>query len=211
MNISDSSTYLTEEIDSEKEIRDQFETNVFGTIRVMQAAIPHFREKRRGMIVNMSSISGLTVTNPSGIMYSASKSAIEAISEGLAMQLAPFNIAVLSVEPGLFRTNWLQGSYAIPAKEMTQDYVDGPVDAILQKYPTQHGKQAGDPAKAAKIIVDVATGAGLGADEEVKKCLRLPLGNDAIAFGRAYIKQLTHEFNIMEPLARSAVFDGSTS
>jgi NAD(P)-dependent dehydrogenase (short-subunit alcohol dehydrogenase family) len=139
-------------------------------------------------------------------MYSASKFAVEAIAEGLAMQLAPFNIRVLLVEPGFFRTNWLQGSYATPQKKMTKAYTDGPVDAFLKKYPTLHGKQPGDPEKAAKIIVDVVTGVGVGADEEVKKCLRLPLGNDAMQFGRDYIQKLTHNFDVMEPLARNAVF-----
>lgn len=99
---------------SEEEIRLQMDTNFFGTLNVIQGAIPHFRRKRHGMIVTMSSISGLTVTSPSGLMYSASKAALEAVCEGLAMQLAPFGVKMLIVEPGLFRTNWLQGSYTTP-------------------------------------------------------------------------------------------------
>jgi NAD(P)-dependent dehydrogenase (short-subunit alcohol dehydrogenase family) len=132
---------------------------------------------------------------------------MEGLSEGLALQLAPFGIRVLLVEPSFFRTNWLVGGYATPTKAMTQDYVGGPIDDFLKMYPTRHGKQPGDPVKAAKIIIDVATEVGPGADEEVKKCLRLPLGNDAIDFGRKYFEKLKHDFDVVETLARSADYE----
>lgn len=139
-------------------------------------------------------------------MYSASKFAMEGLTEGLAMQLEPFGIRVLLVEPSFFRTNWLVGGYATPVKEMTKDYVGGPIDQFLQAYPTRHGKQPGDPGKAAKIILDIATEVGVGADEEIKKCLRIPLGNDAVDFGRKYFKKLQHDFDAAESVARSADF-----
>lgn len=90
---------------------------------------------------------------------------------------------------------------------MTEDYVEGPIDKFLTAYPQQHGKQPGDPVKAAELIIDVATEVGVGADEEVKKCLRLPLGNDAIDFGREYFDKLKHDFDTTEKIARSADFD----
>ena len=140
-------------------------------------------------------------------MYSASKFAMEGLTEGLAMQLEPFGVRVLLVEPSFFRTNWLVGGYVTPAKEMTKDYVSGPIDKFLQAYPKRHGQQPGDPVRAAKIIIDIATEVGIGADEEVKKCTRIPLGNDAVDFGRAYFKKLQHDFDTMESVARSADFD----
>jgi NAD(P)-dependent dehydrogenase (short-subunit alcohol dehydrogenase family) len=155
----------------------------------------------------MGSISGLTATTPGGIMYSASKFAMEGLTEGLAMQLEPFNIRVLLVEPSFFRTNWLVGGYVTPQKEMTKDYLGSTIDSFLKAYPARHGKQPGDPVKAARLIIDVATEVGVGADKDVKKCLRLPLGNDAIEFGRKYFEKLTHDFDTMESIARSADYD----
>ncbi|KAF2093260.1 dehydrogenase with different specificitie [Rhizodiscina lignyota] len=192
---------------SEEEIRAQFETNFFGTIKVTKGVIPHFRQKRRGAIVMMSSISGLTLSMASGIMYSASKFALEALGEGLALQLKPFGIRLLIVEPGLFRTNWLVSSYATPAKGLGDDYVGGPVDSALSHYPTIHGTQEGDPAKAAKVIIDVATGTGSGAAEDIKGCLRLPLGGDAMDKAREYVDKFTKDLDIIDKVARSTAFD----
>jgi NAD(P)-dependent dehydrogenase (short-subunit alcohol dehydrogenase family) len=185
------------------------ETNFFGTLKIIKAAIPHFRSSRRGTIVNMSSISGLTVTSASGIMYSASKFALEAISEGLVLQLASFNVRVLIVEPGLFRTNWLDGSYVTPAAGLTKDYENGPVDQVLKKYPTMHGSQEGDPQKAAKRILEVITGTGTetGAGETIDACLRLPLGNDAMDKAREKVSTLVQNLDAVEHMARSTTHD----
>jgi len=194
---------------SVQEIRDQMETNLFGAIKVLKGAIPHFRTKRRGIIVNISSISGLTVTSASGIMYSTSKFALEAISEGLALQLAPFGVRVLIVEPGLFRTNWLEGSYVTPAAGLSEEYEDGPVGGMLKKYPTLHGTQEGDPQKAAKRILEVVLRQGMGAYAAVGACLRLPLGNDAMDKAREKVSTLTENLDAVESIARSTTHDDS--
>lgn len=183
------------------------ETNFFGTVKVIKGVIPTFRQRRRGTIVTMSSISGLTLSMSSGIMYSASKFGLEAIVEGLNLQLKPFGIRNLMIEPGLFRTDWLTRSYTTPATGLSEGYVGGPVDDALTKYPTVHGAQEGDPAKAAKAIVEVATGTGMGADEKVQECLRLPLGGDAIDKARDYVRKLTNELNAVEKIARSTAFE----
>lgn len=90
----------------DEEIRAQFETNVFGVIRVVRAALPAMRAARRGVIVNVSSIAGL-VARPYAGVYSATKHALEAISETLHHELRPFGIRVAVVEPGQFETNLL--------------------------------------------------------------------------------------------------------
>lgn len=183
------------------------ETNFFGSIKVIKGAIPYFRANRKGIIVNMSSISGLTVTSASGIMYSTSKFALEAISEGLTLQLSPFGVKVLIIEPGLFRTNWLEGSYVTPVARLTKDYEDGPVGEMLRKYPTLHGAQEGDPQKAAKRILQVITREGMGADEAIGTCLRIPLGNDAMEKARDKVSTLTKNLDAVEDLARSTTHD----
>jgi NAD(P)-dependent dehydrogenase (short-subunit alcohol dehydrogenase family) len=183
------------------------ETNFFGTLKVIKGAIPYFRTYRKGTIVIMSSISGLTVTSASGIMYSTSKFALEAISEGLALQLASFNVRILIIEPGLFRTNWLDGSYVTPAAGLTKDYEIGPVGQMLKNYPTLHGLQDGDPQKAAKRVLEVLTRTGMGAAEAVGKCLRLPLGNDAMDKAREKVSSLVHNLDAVENIARSTTHD----
>ena len=154
----------------------------------------------------MSSISGLTLTMSSGIIYSASKFALEAISEGLQLQLKPFGIRILIVEPGLFRTNWLIGSFKTPEKGLNEGYIGTDIDEGLMKYPTIHGFQDGDPKMAAKIIIDIITGVGIGNDDKVQSCLRLPLGIDAIEKAREYVKKLSEELDSIESIARSTNF-----
>jgi NAD(P)-dependent dehydrogenase (short-subunit alcohol dehydrogenase family) len=194
---------------SEREIRDQMETNFFGAVKVVKGAIPTFRRKRRGTIVTMSSVSGMTVSSASGIMYSTSKFALEAISEGLAAQLKDFGIRVLIVEPGLFRTNWLAGSYVTPAAGLTSDYDGGPVDDMLKKYPTLHGAQEGDPQKAGLRIVEVVTGTGMGSGDDIAGCLRLPLGADAVEKARDKVASLTRDIDLTENIAKSTAFENS--
>jgi NAD(P)-dependent dehydrogenase (short-subunit alcohol dehydrogenase family) len=96
--------------------RRQFETNFFGVIRVTQAVLPHMREKRRGRIVMMSSVSGL-VTPPTQGAYSASKHAIEGLSNALRLELYPFGVKVILIEPGYIVTNIQQ-----VAAELTKPY-----------------------------------------------------------------------------------------
>lgn len=183
------------------------EVNFFGTLRVIKAAIPHFRQQRSGVIVNMSSISGFTVTSASGIMYAATKFAIEAVSEGLVLQLSPFNIRVLLVEPGLFRTNWLAGSYVTPAAGLSEDYVGGPVDDALTLYPTLHNAQQGDPEKAAARIIEAVCNTGMSEGKAVGQFLRLPLGIDALEKARDKVENVTKNLDAFEEITRSTTCD----
>ena len=90
---------------SVEEARAQFETNVFGPMRLCAAVLPHMRRQRAGLIVNMSSIAGL-VPVPFQAIYSASKAALESISEGMRMEVRPFGIRVALLEPGDFQTSF---------------------------------------------------------------------------------------------------------
>jgi len=89
------------------EVKRQFETNFFGTFRVCKAVLPAMRRKRDGTIINMSSIAGI-IALPYQAIYSASKFAIEGMTEGLRMEVQPFGIRVVLLEPGDFRTNFTQ-------------------------------------------------------------------------------------------------------
>jgi len=92
-------------------VRRQFEVNLFGTMNVARAVAPHMRARRSGLIVTISSVSGL-VSNGGGAVYSASKFAVEGWMEGFAQELAPFGVRSLLVEPGMLRTDFMDGKSA---------------------------------------------------------------------------------------------------
>jgi NAD(P)-dependent dehydrogenase (short-subunit alcohol dehydrogenase family) len=153
---------------SERQLRDLMEVHFFGPVALTRAVLPYMREQRSGAIVQLSSMGGRMSFVGVGA-YSATKFAIEGLSEALAPEVAPFGIKVLIVEPGAFRTGLhrpgtRQEAAAIPA----YDDIVGPVRAQQADFD---GKQPGDPAKAAALIL-TALNSG-------RTPLRLPLGNDA--------------------------------
>jgi len=111
--------------------RGQFETNLFGVIRVTQAVLPHMRERRQGRIVMMSSVAGL-VTPPTYGPYSASKHAVEAISNALRHELYPFGIATVLIEPGYIVTG-IQQAAAELSKSYQEKMTSGPYAKIYGK------------------------------------------------------------------------------
>jgi len=154
---------------SDTEARQLFDTNVFGTANVIRAVLPHFRERKRGHIVNFSSLAGVIgITGCS--FYCASKHAIEGLSESLSRELKPFGIHVTIVEPGGFRTNFSGGS--LKWSEIESPAYAETVGKMRQMMRGYHGTQAGDPAKAAAAVVRAVT--------SENPPLRLPLGPDAV-------------------------------
>jgi NAD(P)-dependent dehydrogenase (short-subunit alcohol dehydrogenase family) len=95
---------------SEDDVRKQFDTNVFGTLRVIRAVLPQMRARKRGTIVNLSSVAGL-IARPFGGLYSATKHAIEAITEALHFEAGPLGIRVALVEPGAYATSLLDNAF----------------------------------------------------------------------------------------------------
>ena len=136
----------------EAEVRAMFEANFFGLIAVTKAVLPGMRSRRTGHIVNISSIGGL-VANPSTGYYSATKFAVEAISEALAKEVEPLGIRAISIEPGPFRTDWAGRSLKV-AKGSISDYVET-AGARSQQISGRSGKQPGDPVRAAEAIITI--------------------------------------------------------
>ncbi|RFU26543.1 hypothetical protein B7463_g9802, partial [Scytalidium lignicola] len=188
---------------NEQEIHQQMDTNAYGPVRVIKAALPYMRSQKSGVIVNITSIAGLD-GRPACAMYAASKFALEAISESLSRELASFNIRLLLVEPGAFRTNFF-GAYQLPAKEMTPDYKGTILDQTLTAFHNLHEKQQGDPAKAANRIFDFVNGTGTGLGKT--GLLRLQLGPDC--WERANNKTLSLRENLEQTkeVAFSTDFD----
>ena len=135
--------------------RSQFETNFFGVVRVTHAVLPHMRERRKGRIIMMSSVAGL-VTPPTYGAYSASKHAIEAISNALRHELYPFGIATVLIEPGYIVTG-IQQAAAELSKSYQEKMTSGPYAKIYGQAQTARNssrKASGTtPEDCARIIL----------------------------------------------------------
>ena len=173
----------------EAELHAQLETNFFGAARVAKAVLPQMRAQRAGAIVNVSSLGGQLSFAGFGA-YSASKFALEGLSEALAQEMAPFGVKVMIVEPGQFRTGFAAEALKhMPAMDAYRDTVG----AVRDFARGMHGTQDGDPAKAARAV-DVA----LRAEATP---LRLQLGADAVASIRAHSEQLLGDLAAWESVA----------
>ncbi len=181
---------------TDQELRDLFELHVFGPARLTRALLPQMRERGSGAVVNISSFGGqLSFAGFSA--YSATKAALEQLSEGLADEVAPFGIKVLIVEPGAFRTNLFGKNAAYFSEEMPV-YAEK-VGATRQMVQGSNGSQPGDPAKAAAAI-------RLALDAE-KTPLRLALGGDAVDFLAAHLDSVRAELTEWEKVSRATGFD----
>lgn len=138
---------------SDAEARAIFDVNVFGLLAITRAVLPHMRAQRSGLVVNLSSVGGF-VAWPGWGVYAATKFAVEAISEAMTHELAPLGIRSVAIEPGPFRTNFLDGSSLAIAGTEIDDYAATGGAARTWATDTNYGQQ-GDPLKAAKVIVDL--------------------------------------------------------
>ena len=134
----------------EDAVAQLFATNFFGPVAMIKAVLPSMRRRRSGAIVNISSI-GARICPPGSGYYSASKSAIEAMSGSLRAELGPLGITVTVVEPGGFRTDFA-GRSLQQAREPIADYADT-AGRRRKEHDTYHGTQPGDPARAAEAII----------------------------------------------------------
>jgi NAD(P)-dependent dehydrogenase (short-subunit alcohol dehydrogenase family) len=133
-----------------EEMRRQFEVNVFGAVAVAKAFLPRFRERRRGFIVNVTSMGGL-ITIPGIAYYCGSKFALQGISEAMRAEMAPFGVHVTALCPGPFRTDWA-GRSMVRSDRVIADY-DELFDPIRKGRQEKSGKQLGDPAKLAAAVL----------------------------------------------------------
>jgi NADP-dependent 3-hydroxy acid dehydrogenase YdfG len=171
------------EAGEDEEIRRVFETNVFGLAALIRRVLPGMRQRRRGHIINFSSIGGLRAYPAIGY-YSATKFAVEALSEALAQETAPLGIKVTIVEPGSFRTDFAGRSLAV-SKTNIADY-DETAGAVSRRIRDGAGRQPGDPARAAAAVI--------AAFEAEKPPLRLLLGRDAHEAASDHLDELRANF-----------------
>lgn len=166
---------ILEECGVDRMIR-QFHSNVFGVLDVTNATLPYMRERKCGTIVIIGSRSAWRPEIMGLGAYGSSKAAVQVMGETLAVELAPFNIRVLIVEPGAFRTENIYSNKFDTWTNPIPDYDETRAETAA-RYEAIPGKQPGDPMKAMKFVVDVVRGEGIAAGREWP--LYLVLGEDA--------------------------------
>lgn len=174
------------------ELRRQFDVNVFGAVAMIKAVLPGMRQRRRGHIINITSM-GSFITLPGISYYCGSKFALEGISETLSKELAPFNLHVTAVAPGSFRTDWA-GRSMVRSPRRLPDY-DALFEPVRQARQEKSGKQLGDPVKAAHAMLALI--------ESENPPTHLLLGSDALSLVRQKLEALNQEIEQWEKLTRS--------
>ncbi|HMF78810.1 MAG TPA: oxidoreductase [Bryobacteraceae bacterium] len=172
---------------SAKEVENIYRTNVFGLLNVTRSVLPCMRKQRSGHIINISSIGGYG-SYPGWGVYSSTKFAVEGITESLHGELAPLGIHATVVEPGFFRTEFLDSSSLIKTAKVIDDYAD--TVGKMREFAEGHNRQQpGNPRKLAQAILQLANAA--------EPPLRLPLGTDTlkrIADKNAFVERETQKW-----------------
>ncbi|MFJ5991005.1 oxidoreductase [Lentzea sp. NPDC092896] len=178
---------------SDAEARAVFDINVFGLLTVIRAVVPAMRAARRGRILNISSTGGVVAWAGWGV-YSATKFALEGITEALRLELAPLGIQVTSVQPGPLRTDFLASSSLGQVERVIDDYASTG-GASRAWAGENHGLQEGDPVKAAAALLTLVDLAEMPA--------RLPLGTSTLADIRTKLAAVGADLEAWQDLSRS--------
>jgi NAD(P)-dependent dehydrogenase (short-subunit alcohol dehydrogenase family) len=187
---------LFEEVSS-VDIERQFQTNVFGLMHVTRAVLPLMRKQRGGHILNLASIGGFMGFEASSI-YCAAKFAVEGFSESLALEVARFGIQVTVVEPGFFRTDFLDKSSVRQGGGKVADY-DLDASQPRADYESYSGKQPGDPVKLGRAIVRVVSMA--------EPPLHFLAGSDALNYATEVFDRRRAEIAVHAPLSVTTDID----
>ncbi|WP_415756525.1 oxidoreductase [Pseudomonas sp. LT1P18] len=181
---------------SADEVRRVYETNVFGLLNVTRAVLPHMRAARRGHVINLSSVGGYR-SGPGFGVYCSTKFAVEGLSEALHAELAPLGINVTIVEPGYFRTEFLEGNSLVESPASIADY-DSTAGEVRKIAKAVTLNQPGDPDKLAQAMITLV--------EAQKAPLRLPLGSDCVAAIEAKNAFVADELQTWRQLSMSTDF-----
>jgi NAD(P)-dependent dehydrogenase (short-subunit alcohol dehydrogenase family) len=161
----------------------QFDTNVFGLFHVTRAVLPVMRQQRAGRVLNISSIAGMRGRSGTAL-YSASKFAVEGFSEALAQEVEPFGIFVTIVEPGAFRTDFLDGQSMRTGSQPLADYATQSAQ-VAEGFAARNHQQPGDPVRLAAVLLQLAA--------HPAPPLRFAAGSDAVAVIGAKMEALRGE------------------
>ncbi|KAK6075756.1 retinol dehydrogenase 8 [Seiridium cupressi] len=188
---------------SEDEIRGLMETNFFGPYRLMRAIVPYMRRRRSGVVVNLSTGSGLEARESLG-GYGASKSALDGITKTLAREVAPFNVRVLLVYMGSFNTP-MATKVSLAQKPLDPDYKGTMLDKYYEVFRSGTMKANGDHKKAVKAIYEVTVGEGIGVGRE--KEVQLVLGKDCAVRAVEVRDSLDHMMEVFGDVCNNVDID----
>lgn len=186
---------------SGQEVEAIFRTNVFGLLSVTRAVLPHMRRQRAGHILNFSSVGGYRGAAGFGV-YSSTKFAVEGLTEALADELAPLGIHATAVEPGYFRTDFLEGNSLTTSPVVIADYA-ATAGVVREKAKVISRNQPGNPDMLATVLIDFV-------DME-NPPVRLPLGSDAVAAIEAKIASDTAILERFRSISASTDFATSAA
>jgi NAD(P)-dependent dehydrogenase (short-subunit alcohol dehydrogenase family) len=181
---------------SKEDVQQQFKVNVFGTMDVTRAVLPVMRRQRSGRILNITSIGGLR-GSVGGSLYSSTKFALEGLSACLAAELAPFGIHVIAVEPGFFRTDFLDSSSVRYLDNEIADYKEA-FSKMRSSQKSRNHKQPGDPAKLAQALLVLAA--------SDTPPLHFLAGTDAVAVMEGVLERDQRELEAWRSLSASTDF-----
>ena len=182
---------------TDAEVRKQYDTNVFGLLNVTRAVLPYLRQQKSGHVINISSLFGYDVV-PGWGLYGSTKFAVEGLSKGLAVELAPLGIHVTTVAPGLFTTDFLSTDSYVAAKTIIDDY-QATVGRMRSGADALHGNQPGDPKKFAQVMIQLAN--------TEQPPLHLPVGKDAVDFYQNNAAKMAQEIGAWLPVSTSTDHD----
>jgi NADP-dependent 3-hydroxy acid dehydrogenase YdfG len=190
---------------SDKEVKANFNVNVFGVLAVTRAVLPYMRARKSGTIAGIGSLAGWK-SGAGGGIYCAAKFALVGIFEALREEVRHLGIEVVLIEPGYFRTKLLAEASVVSAEKRIADLeiVMGPARRETREYD---GLQPGDPVKGAQVIVEVLTRTGRCAEDKFKVLpLRLLLGSDCVAEVESVLKQSKDDLEVWRELSVSTDF-----
>lgn len=182
---------------TDAEVRKQYDTNVFGLLNVTRAVLPYLRQQKSGRVINISSLFGYDAV-PGWGLYGSTKFAVEGLSKGLAVELAPLGIHVTAVAPGLFTTDFLSTESYVAAKTIIDDY-QATVGRMRSGTDALHGHQPGDPKKFAQVILQLANAE--------RPPLHLPVGKDAVTMYQNNATKMAQEIEAWLPVCTSTDHD----
>ena len=184
----------------DEQIRWQFDTNVFGVLNVTREALPILRKQKSGHIVNIGSLVGFSAF-PSMGYYSATKFALEGLSEALAVEVAPHGIKTMIVEPGPFYTGFSSKSVNFGDHLLPEVYPStGELTGAFSEFD---GPNAGDPVKAVRVIIEAV--------EAENPPFRLPLGLMAFEGIEAKLEQVKEDISVWRERAVNTNFDAAAN
>jgi NAD(P)-dependent dehydrogenase (short-subunit alcohol dehydrogenase family) len=191
---------IFEELDI-NEFKKEMDVNLYGVLRTCQAVLPQMRKQRSGHIINISSIGG-SVGTAGRSAYSASKFALNGLSECLAKEVGPFGVKITILEPGQFRTDFFNKGKTQIKESNKPDYKQL-VDDLNQQFTAVNGNQKGSPELAANAIIQLSRSS--------VPPLRVPLGADPVSWLGDRLKLANEELESWKQWAINTAFNETQS